>query len=139
MLKITKTYEDFNGVERTEDFYFNLTKADLAELELSVNGGLTTLLNIMARAKDGKSIIEQSKKLVLTAYGEKSLDGREHYKSDEIRAKFAATQAYSDIFMEIATNDKKAAEFVMGILPKDIREEAMADPTIKEAINDMNK
>lgn len=139
MLKITKTYEDFNGVERTEDFYFNLTKADLAELEMSVNGGLTTLLNNMSRAKDGKSIIEYSKKLVLTAYGEKSLDGREHYKSDEIRAKFAATQAYSDIFMEVATNDKKAAEFVMGILPKDIREEAMKDPSVTEALNNINK
>ena len=139
MIKITKTYEDFNGVERTEDFYFNLTKADLAELELSVNGGLTALLKQMTQAKDGKSIIEYSKKLVLSAYGEKSLDGREHYKSDEIRAKFAATQAYSDIFMEISTNDKKAMEFIMGILPKDIREEAMKDPDVINAVKEINK
>lgn len=137
MLKITKTYIDFNGVERTEDFYFNLTKADLTELQMSVNGGLTTLLDNISRAKDSKSIIEHIKKLVLISYGEKSLDGREHFKSDEIRAKFAATQAYSDIFMEIATDDKKAADFVMGILPTDLKDEVMKDPNVSNALNNI--
>lgn len=139
MLKITRTFEDFNGVERTEDFYFHLTKADLAELEMSVNGGLINLLDKISKAKDGKSIIEYCKKLVLTAYGEKSLDGREFYKSDEIRAKFAATQAYSDIFMEVATDDKKAADFVIGVLPKDIKDEVMKDPRVAEALENINK
>ena len=120
MLKITRKYEDFDGHEREEDFYFNLTKAELAEFRFSVNGGVEALLDGMIKAQDQKSMIEYAKRLVLMSYGEKSLDGREMLKNDAIREKFMSTQAYSDIFMDVATNDKFAADFIKGILPKDL-------------------
>lgn len=120
MLKLTRKFEDFNGNTREEDFYFNLTKAELAELKFSVNGGLEGLLEGMIKAQDQKSLIEYAKKLVLMSYGEKSLDGREMIKNDEVRNRFMATQAYSDIFMDVATNDEFAANFIKGIMPKDL-------------------
>ena len=117
MLKHTRTYVDYNGVSRTEDFYFNLTEAEVTEMELSVDGGLVEMINRITAAKDGKQIIALFKDIVLRAYGEKSADGRRFIKNQEIRDAFAQTQAYSDLFMELATDAKKAADFVNGIVP----------------------
>ena len=117
MLKLTRTYNDYNGVSRTEDFYFNLTQAELTEMELSVDGGLTEMINRIVAAKDGKQIINIFKKLILTAYGEKSPDGKRFIKSQELRDAFAQTEAYSDLFMELATDADAAARFVNGIVP----------------------
>lgn len=121
MYKMGRTYEDFDGNQRTEDFYFNLTKAEVTELETSMNGGLSTLLEKIVKENDQQKIIEYFKKMVLMAYGEKSLDGRIFLKNDKIREEFACSAAYSDIFMELATNADVAAEFVNGIIPKDLR------------------
>lgn len=117
MLKQTRTYTDYNGVSRTEDFYFNLTQAEVTEMELSVDGGLVEMINRIVAAKDGKQIIALFKDIVLRAYGEKSPDGRRFIKNQEIRDAFAQTEAYSDLFMELATDAQKAAEFVNGIVP----------------------
>ena len=117
MLKLSRTYIDFNNMSRTEDFYFNLTEAEVTEMELSVDGGLVEMINRIPAAKDGKQIIALFKDIVLRAYGEKSADGRRFVKNQEIRDAFAQTQAYSDLFMELATDAKKAAEFVNGIVP----------------------
>lgn len=117
MLKQTRTYIDYNGVSRTEDFYFNLTQAEVTEMELSVDGGLVEMINRIVAAKDGKQIIALFKDVVLRAYGEKSADGRRFVKTREIRDAFAQTEAYSDLFMELATDAQKAAEFVNGIIP----------------------
>ena len=117
MLKLSRTYIDFNNMSRTEDFYFNLTEAEVTEMELSVDGGLVEMINRIVAAKDGKQIIALFKDIVLRAYGEKSADGRRFVKNQEIRDAFAQTQAYSDLFMELATDAKKAAEFVNGIVP----------------------
>lgn len=117
MLKRTMTYTDYNGVSRTEDFYFNLTQAEVTELELSVDGGLVEMINRIIAAKDGKQIIALFKDIVLRAYGEKSPDGRRFVKNQELRDAFAQTEAYSDLFMELATDAKKAAAFVNGIVP----------------------
>lgn len=122
MIDIKKTYEDFDGNQREETFYFNLTKAELTEMELSLNGGLSSLLDKIIKENDQSKIIEYFKKVVLSAYGEKSLDGRQFRKNDEIRENFKSTQAYSDIFMELATDADAAARFVNGIMPKDIGE-----------------
>ena len=122
MIKITKTYEDFDGNERTEDFLFGLMPVELVELQNSMNGGLSQLLEKITKEQDQKQIIEYFKKIVLAAYGVKSLDGRNFYKDDEIRKNFVSSVAYSEIFMDLATDAEMAADFVKKILPS---EEAM--------------
>lgn len=121
MLKKTVTYEDFEGLERKEDYYFNLTKAECLEMETGVTGGMTKLLQNIIDEQDPKRIVEYMKDLVLRAYGEKSPDGKYFMKSDEIRNRFACSAAYSQIFMEFATDAKAASEFAKGILPADLR------------------
>lgn len=117
MLKLTRTYNDYNGVSRTEDFYFNLTQAEITEMELSVDGGLTEMINRIVAAKDGRQIISLFKDLILRAYGEKSADGKRFIKTQDLRDAFAQTEAYSDLFMELATDANAAANFVNGIVP----------------------
>ena len=124
MLKKTITYTDFNGVERTEDFFFNLTKAEIIEMELGTTGGLAERIQKTVDAKDQVAIFKLFKDLVLKAYGEKSEDGRRFNKSAEVKAGFEQTEAYSVIFSELATDADKAAEFVNGIIPSDLAEEA---------------
>ena len=119
MLKKTLTYKDFDGQVRTEDFYFNLTEAELTELENSLNGGLSQLLDKISKEKDQKQLIRYFKEIVLLSYGEKSLDGRMFVKNDKIREGFASTMAYSDLFMELVTNADKAVAFVRGIMPQE--------------------
>jgi len=126
MLKKTIKYVDFNGKEREEDFWFNLNKAELMEMEMSVSGGLAATIRCVSAAQDTPSIIKLFKDLILKAYGIKSLDGREFEKSPEISRKFAQTNAYSELFMELATNADAAAEFVNGIVPKGMQQNGPA-------------
>lgn len=121
MLKKTISYTDYNGVARTEDFYFNLSKAEVMELEMGTDGGLAEMIKKIVAAKDAPSIIKVFKDLVLKAYGEKSADGKRFIKSDEIATAFSQTEAYSQLFMELATDADKGAEFVNGIMPSDLR------------------
>lgn len=118
MLKKTITYTDYDGVQRTEDFYFNLSKAEIAEMELSTAGGLDKTINRIVAEQDGARIIALFKDLVLKSYGKKSDDGRRFIKNQELRDDFAQTEAYSDLFMELATDADAAAAFVNGIVPK---------------------
>lgn len=118
MLKRTETYVDYNGVTRTEDFYFNLTEAEVTEMELSTAGGLVEMINRVVAAQDVPVIIDIFKKLLLKAYGIKSPDGRRFIKSEEISKEFSETQAYSNLFMKLATDAEFAAEFTNGITPK---------------------
>ena len=117
MLKKTITYTDYNNVERTEDFYFNLTKAELMEVEIGTTGGMADMIKRIVDAKDAPAIIKIFKELVLKAYGEKSADGKRFVKSEEISNGFAQTEAYSQLFMELATDADAAAAFVNGIIP----------------------
>lgn len=118
MLKMTRKYTDFNGVEREEDFYFNFTKAEVAEMELGVTGGMSEMIKKIVATKDLPSLIKIFKELVLKAYGVKSDDGRQFIKNEELSTAFAQTQAYSDLFMELASDDKAAADFINQVLPK---------------------
>ena len=128
MLKKTITYNDYNGVERTEDFYFNLSKAELMEMEMSISGGLTEMIEKIVATKDAPAIIKIFKELVLKAYGEKSADGKRFEKKNGALAEaFAETEAYSKIFMELATDADKAAEFVNGIMPSNIAKQLPKD------------
>lgn len=117
MIKKTITYTDYNEVERTEDFYFNLSKAEVAEMEMSTTGGLAEMIQRIVAAQDSPAIIKIFKEIVLKAYGEKSLDGKRFIKSDEMATAFSQTEAYSILFMELATDADAAANFVNGIIP----------------------
>ena len=118
MLQRTFNYTDYNGVERTETALFNLTEAEIMELELSMSGGWTENINRMIEGMDGPSIVKMFKKMILDAYGVKSPDGRRFIKSDELKTEFSQTEAYSQLFMELSTDAKKAAEFINGIIPQ---------------------
>lgn len=119
MYKKTIKYEDYNGVEREEDFYFNLSKAELMELELGIAGGYTTWVKRIIAAQDIPTLITIFKELLLKTYGEKSADGKRFIKSPELSEAFSQTEAYSIMFMEMATNTKAASDFFNGIAPKD--------------------
>lgn len=122
MLKKTITYTDYNGNSRTEDYYFNLNKAEIIELESSESGGLSTMLEDIVKSNNSKSIIKVFKSIILKAYGKKSEDGRRFIKNDAMSAEFEQTEAYSELFMELATDAEAAAAFVNGIIPKDVAE-----------------
>ena len=123
MLKKSITFTDYNGNTRTEDHYFNLNKAEIAEMQLSVNGGMDVMLQEIVDAKDNASIMKVFKDLILKSYGKKHADGVQFEKSEEISRKFEQSEAYSTLFMELITDSTKAAEFVTGIMPKDLADE----------------
>lgn len=127
MLQKSIKYVDYNGVEREETFLFNLTKAELMEMELGTTGGLTGMIQKIIQTKDQPSIIKIFKELILKAYGEKSADGKRFIKTDEhgnpLSRAFSETEAYSNLFMELSTDDKAAAAFVNGIIPEGLSKE----------------
>ena len=133
MLKKTITYVDYNGAERTEDFYFNLSKAEVMEMEMSTSGGMAEMIQRIIAAQDSPAIIKIFKELVLKAYGEKSPDGKRFIKSDEISTAFAQTEAYSNLFMELATDADAAAKFVNGIIPADVAKQAASQTAMPSA------
>jgi hypothetical protein len=120
MLKKTITYTDYNGAERTENFYFNLTETEIMEMELGTVGGYAEMVQRIVDAKDGPEIMRIFKELILKSYGEKSADGRRFVKSKEISEAFTQTQAYSVLFMELISDQtgEVAAAFVNGIIPQ---------------------
>ena len=118
MLKKTITYHDYDGVERTEDFFFNLSKAEIAEMELSNYGGMERMIQQIAMTQDRKRLIELFKEIILKSYGEKSADGRRFIKSKELSEAFSQTEAYSELFMQLVTNDEAASTFISGIMPQ---------------------
>ena len=134
MLKKTVTYTDYNGVERKEDFLFNLNKAEIMEMEMGTTGGYAEMIQKIVNAKDTPSLIRIFKDLVLKSYGVKSEDGKRFIKSKELSESFSQTEAYVQIFMELATNDVAAAEFVNGVFPADLVKQ-VAD---KKAANQTN-
>lgn len=132
MIKKTVTYKDFDGNERTEDFYFHLTEQELTEWELSVDGGLSGVLKRIVNSNDSKKIAEIFKDLLIRSYGVKTPDGRGFIKNEEVLNSFRYTQAFSDIYMELATDDKAAAEFVNGIIPENLVKEAQREMKVAE-------
>ena len=123
MLKKTISYVDYNGVSRKEDFYFNLSKAELMEMELTTPGGMSSMLTRIVEARDDSEIMKIFKDLILKAYGEKSADGKHFNKSPEISEAFSHTEAYSELFVELASDSDAASQFVKGIVPQDLQNE----------------
>ena len=133
MLTKTVKYTDYNGNERTETLNFHLTKAEIAEMELSMPGGMSVTIQRIIEAQDTKELIAIFKDLLLKSYGVKSPDGRRFVKNDELREEFSQTEAYSEMFMELATDAKAASDFVNGIIPADMQEQ------LKNMPEDMKK
>lgn len=128
MIKKTITYTDFNGGERTEDFYFHLTKAEITKMEMSVNGGMAERIQRIVSAQDQPAIIEVFEDLIKKSYGVKTPDGRGFVKRKEDLESFMATEAYSQLFMELATDSDAASKFVNGIIPADLSKQIAANP-----------
>lgn len=116
MLKKTVTYVDYDGVERTESFYFNLSESEIVEMELGVDGGWRERMQRIIDSKDAPTLMREFKNLIMMSYGKKSDDGRRFMKSKEISEEFIQTEAYNKIFMELVTDDKAAANFANGII-----------------------
>lgn len=120
MIKETIKYTDYNGNELVEDFYFNLSKSEIAEMELSYPNGLANHITKITQSNNGAEIIKLFKNLILSSYGRKSDDGKRFIKNVEESNAFSQTEAYSELFMKLATNADAAAEFVNGIIPKQL-------------------
>ena len=124
MIKKTISYTDYDGNERTEDFYFNLSKAELIEMDVSSTGGLQKLLQKITQEQDGQRIFEMFKRIILKSYGEKSLDGKHFVKSSALSEAFAQTEAYSELVMELLSDEKVAAAFILGVVPESLKKAA---------------
>lgn len=124
MLKRTISYVDYDGNERTEDFYFHLTKAEVIEWLMTTGDyTLDKVLERIAAKRNGKEIMATFRDLIYKSYGEKSLDGRRFIKTEEVKQAFMETEAYSILFIELVSDGKKAGEFVNGIIPKELADE----------------
>lgn len=126
MLKKTIKYTDYNGVEREETFWFNLSKAEIMEMELGTSGGFAEYITRIVESQEAPEILKTFKEIILKAYGRKSDDGKRFEKSTKLSTEFSQTEAYSELFMELATDDKAAADFINGIIPN--------DPAIRKAV-----
>ena len=131
MLKKTITFHDLDGNEVTQDFWFHLSKAELLEMEISTTGGLKDSMQRLIDKRDGEAVMKTFKDLILKSFGERSLDGLRFVKEDEngrpLYKDFMQTEAYSELFTELVTDDKAAADFFNGVLPKEVAEAMAAE------------
>ena len=129
MIKKTITYTDYDGVTRTEDHFFHLSKPELMEMDFSASGGMEKMIQRVIDTQDTKKIIEIFKDIIFRSYGEKSADGKRFIKvrdGHRLAEDFAQTEAYKELFMELATDDKAASEFINGVIPQSIAQEIAA-------------
>jgi hypothetical protein len=127
MIKKTITYNDLDGNPVTEDFYFGLSKAELAEMALSEGGGFEDRLRALVKGGDPGKIIKEFKAIIAMSVGKRSPDGKRFEKTEQISAEFMQTDAYSELFMQLTTDAAFAAEFTTGILPTGLAEQAQVE------------
>lgn len=132
MLKKLIKYTDYDGRERAENFYFYLSKAELMEMELGVDGGMQQMIQLIIDKQDIPKIMAAFKRIILKAYGEKSPDGRRFIKSDALSEAFSQTEAYSNLYIELVTNAEAAAAFINGIVPIEVAQAAITSKKQKE-------
>lgn len=118
MLKKTIVFKNFDGVEQTQDFYFNLMKSEVIELEVSEKGGLVEMINRVTKEEDNKEIYRIFKMILMKAYGRKSSDGMRFEKSDELSIAFSQTLAFDELIMSFFKDPNYAGEFIGSIIPK---------------------
>lgn len=123
MIKKTIHYTDYDGTERTEDFYFNLSMAELMQMQMSVEGGMRGYIQRIMAANDQTALMKLFKDVLMTTYGKKSDDGRQFIKNDTICAEFEASPAFSEIYMELMSDAQKAADFINGLMPANLRDQ----------------
>ncbi len=131
MLTKKITYTDFNGEQQTEKFYFNLSKAELLEMEIGKNGGYQNYLKRLINSRNQEEIASIFKMFILKSYGIKSDDGKRFIKSEEISKEFEQTDAYSELYCELVTDTKKATEFFNGLIPQALSVEIEKDMQAK--------
>ena len=122
----TVKYENYDGEPRELECYFQLSEAEVVELEVGWDGGLTTVLENIIKEHDQKRMVEMMKMLILKSYGKKSLDGNRFVKNQDLIDEFTQTPAYSELFMQLSTDADMAADFVNGIIPKKLNERIKA-------------
>lgn len=125
MLKKTINYTNFNDEPIKEDFYFNLTKTELMDMNMEEHGSMDEMLQRVIDTKDKKTIYNVFKNIVLMSYGVKSADGKRFMKKDPVDGHrladdFAETNAFDVLMFDLLSDDKKASDFVNGIMPKDL-------------------
>lgn len=123
MLKKRITYTNFEDEEVTETFYFNLTKADLMEMEVSKRGGLNGYIERIQETNDAGLVFEELKSLMSRSVGRLAPDGRGFSRSQQIRDEFMNSEAFSNFILEMLTDPQLAAEFIQGLIPKNIESE----------------
>jgi len=124
MIKWPITFTDYDDNEITEDFYFNLNKAELTQMQFDVNGAYSSFIERISNERDLKALGQEFRKIILMSYGKKSDDGRLFRKSEQMREDFEQSEAYVTLYMELLSDGEKAAKFVKGILPKDLQGQA---------------
>ncbi len=117
-------YTDYNGSTREEDFYFNLNKGEIFNMQFGTEGGLDAAIKKIIDTEDTPKLVKIFQDIILNAYGVKSDDGRRFIKSEELKTEFKQTEAYSELLMELVSDEKKAAEFINALMPKELAEEA---------------
>lgn len=136
MIKQTIEYTDIDNVVRTEDFYFNLTKAEMLELQVSRQGGYADSIKAIMASEDSQLILSTIKEIILAAYGERSAESRHFVKEPHRTQAFSHTEAYSNLFMSLFDDAGKAAAFFNGLLPTDIAPDAAKTGTTPKAPSD---
>ena len=138
MLKKTIKYTDYDGVERNEDFYFNLSKAEIMEMQLEQAGGLANYMAKLIKSQDIPEIVKIFKVIIEKAYGEKSDDGKRFVKVNEhgvpLVKYFKETEAFSVLYTELASDAKKASEFINAVIPADLQ---VSDEKQAEALKEL--
>lgn len=123
MLKKTITYTDYDGMERTEDFWFNLSKTELTKLDAELPGGVLGVLRKIIDKKDRKALVDFIETLILRSYGEKTLDGKRFVKNPDMAEEFMQTPAYDELFMSILSDTDSQTSFINGVIPQSMAKE----------------
>lgn len=133
MHKETITYVDFNDVTRTEEFYFNLSKANVLEMDAKYPGGYVAMIERITSAENGEAIMDIFKTFILDSIGEKSADGKQFIKNQQIKDNFYQSNAYSELLLKLATDDRAANTFIQATLPKKTAAQDGHQPTLRQA------
>lgn len=132
MITRTIPYVDYNGVQRKEKFYFDLSQFEATEIAMEMPDGIIeeltddegsdkqqTAIHLIEKL-GGKGVMDFIKKIVLKSYGVKSPDGRRFIKSEELSTEFSQTPAFSSFMMKLMTDDKEASNFINGVIPAEL-------------------